>query len=256
MGGKNHSSLFHLYLTNKNMKKKILLIVSTHGDEAIGIDAVKKLKDNGLNSFFDCLIANPAALRNNKRYIDKDLNRVYPGEKNSRFYEERIAYKNIRIAKKYRYIIDIHEASKGRDDFIIVPRENISPYFPFKFIDLKRVILWPDPKGPVSQVLKNAIELEFGMKQRKRIEVVAKAVKIIENFIKRISSKERKILLNSKKEIYFTYGKLMKKDLQGGIQDFRDFQKIKVNQEKFYPLLSGQYLKQGIVCYKMKKLED
>lgn len=237
----------------KKRQQKILIIAVTHGNEKIGVQIIKKLLAKGLDKYFDYLIANPKAFQEKKEFIDVNLNRVYPGKKNSQFYEERIAYKNIRIAKKYRYIIDIHEASRGKDDFIIIPRKKISRFFPVEFIDLKKIILWPNPKGSISQLLKNAIELEFGMKQRKRIEVIEKAEKILENFITKIESTKCRKSTKIKQKIYFVYGKLMKENFQGKIQNLKDFQKTKFGKEIFYPLLTSQYLKYNIICYKMRK---
>ena len=50
--------------------KKVLLIVSTHGNEPLGLEIVKNLEDMGLKKLFDVLIANPKALSNKIRFID------------------------------------------------------------------------------------------------------------------------------------------------------------------------------------------
>lgn len=242
-------------MNNKN-NKKILIIAATHGNERIGVQVIKKLQAKKLDKYFDYLIANPKALQEKREFIDVNLNRVYPGKKDSQLYEERVAYENMKIARRYRYIIDIHEASKGKDDFIIIPREEISRLFPVEFIDLKKIILWPDPKGPISQILENAIEIEFGMAQRKRAEAIAKMEKIIANFITKTELTEYDNSIRLKKEIYFAYGKLMKKDFSGEMNDLRDFQKAKIKREVFYPLLVGQYLDDDIICYKTKKYRN
>ena len=236
----------------KEESKKILIIAATHGNEKIGIQIIKKLQAKKLDKYFDYLIANPKALQEKKEFIDINLNRVYPGKKTSRFYEKRIAYKNLRIAKKYSYIIDIHEASKGRDDFIIIPKEKVSRFFPIDFINLKKVILWPNPKGPISQVLNNAIELEFGMKKRKRKEVIMKATKVLEKFIKNVNSNSYNFDI-SNKEIYYVYGKLLDKEKRINLSKLKDFKEVKICGDKFYPLLVGQYLNDGIACYKMRR---
>jgi succinylglutamate desuccinylase len=233
------------------MKKEILIIVATHGDEKIGTEVVKRLQEKKLNNFFDFLIANPKALKIGKRFIEKDLNRVYPGKKYSKYYEEKLAYKNLVIAKQYRYVIDIHEASEGKDDFIIVPKEKLPTKFPLKYIELEKVLLWPDPKGPISQILNNAIELEFGAKNRGRDEMIIKAANIIECFIDNIYSKRRSIKIKTKK-IFYVYGVLKINDFSGGLGNLKDFKQAKNNGELFLPLLVGQYAKLGIVCYKMK----
>ncbi|MFA6421859.1 MAG: succinylglutamate desuccinylase/aspartoacylase family protein [Candidatus Buchananbacteria bacterium] len=233
------------------MKKQILFIIATHGNEKIGIEAVKILENKGLEKYFDVLIANPKALEKNVRLIEADLNRSYPGDAKSKIYEERIAFENFKIAKKYRYIIDLHEASQGTDDFIIMPRKKLSKTFPLEFINLKKVLLWPDPKGPISQILKNAIELEFGSKNRPRKLIINRCTLILENFIKNIHQlPDNKITGN--KKIFYVYGKLLtNKNIELKLIDFK---KVKIEKEKFYPLLTNQYIKDGIACYKMKKL--
>lgn len=231
--------------------KKILLIAATHGDEKIGVEVIKRLKTKKLNRFFDYLIANPRALLKNTRFIDTDLNRSYPGVKNSKLYEKKLACENLQKVKKYQYIIDIHEASQGTDNFIIVPKKRLPKLFPTELINLEKVLLWPDPKGPISQILENAVELEFGMKNKKRGKVISAAESIIRELIENIYQKNDKRI---KQKLYYVYGKLTKKEFSGGINKLRDFHKTKINKEVFYPLLVGQYLRLGLICYKMKPL--
>lgn len=227
--------------------KKILFIVATHGDEKIGIEVIKRLRIKKLNQFFDCLIANPRALRKNTRFIDVDLNRSYPGVRNSKLYEKKLAYKNLQKAKEYQYIIDIHEASSGINNFIIVPRKTIRNEKLIDLINLNFVLFWPEPKGPLGGVLKNSIELEFGMRNKKRENVTDFAEKIIEQFIKNVYSNKPK--LSKKKRMFYVYGKLLGNNFPN--KKIVDFKETEFNREKFYPLLTGQYLKEGILCYKM-----
>lgn len=49
-------------MQNKN-SKKMLIIVCTHGDEQIGINAIKLLKKRRVPLFFDVKIGNPLALK-------------------------------------------------------------------------------------------------------------------------------------------------------------------------------------------------
>lgn len=237
--------------------KKLLIIAATHGNEKIGVEIINELKKRNLNKFFDFLIANPEAERKNVRFLDADLNRSYPGKENSKFYEERKAFKNLEIAKKYKFIIDIHEASEGKDDFIIIPREEISDLFPLQFINLEKILLWPNPKGPISQVLENSIEIEFGAKNRNRKRMILKGVLIMENFINKIKEVDlHESAKEARKEIYYVYGFIPRDNNSELLSELRDFKKTSINgEEKFLPLLSGQYLDQGIICYKMRKIK-
>jgi hypothetical protein len=236
-------------------KKKILIIAGTHGNERIGIEVLKELKMTYLSQYFDVLMANPKALSKNIRYIDCDLNRAYPGKKYSKYLESRLAYNNLKIAKKYQYVIDLHEASSGTDNFIILPREKLSQKFPLDLIDLKKVLLWPDPKGPLGQVLVNCVELEFGMKGKDRTMVVNQAVKILKKLIRRLCMSQKQLKRPQvEKQVFYVYGKLLIEQSEFAVKSLKDFRKTKLNKEEFYPLLVGQYLSSGIVCYKMRKI--
>ena len=226
--------------------KKILFIVATHGDEKIGVEVIERLRTKKLDRFFDYLVANPKALRKRSRFIDVDLNRSYPGVKNSKLYEKKLAYENLQKAKKYQYVIDIHEASSGINNFIIAPRKTIGGKKLIDLINLKFVLLWPKPKGPLGGFLKNSVELEFGMKNKERRSIIDFAEKIVEQFIKNVYSDKP---FSKGKKIFYVYGKLLKNNFPN--KKIVDFKEAELNGEKFYPLLTGQYLKEGILCYKM-----
>lgn len=233
------------------MKKEILIIAATHGDEKIGIETMRELKKRKLQNFCDFLIANPRALKSKKRFMEKDMNRSYPGNKYSPYYEERLAYKNLLVAKNYRYVIDIHEADKSRNDFVIVPNNKLPQKFPLECIALDKVLLWPYPEGPISQVLDNAIELEFGTKCRAREEMIKRAVNIIEKFIFNIRNGK---FAGNAKEFFYVYGILKTEELKDKINDLVEFKETKISGENFLPLLVEQYLDLGVACYKMKKI--
>lgn len=236
------------------MLKKILLIVGTHGNERIGLEVITRLRLLGLDIYFDCLLANPLATIQNKRYIQNDLNRSYPGDINSNIYEKRLAAYNLQIAKKYQYVIDIHEASFGTDNFVIIPKKQVPKKFPLSWIALRHLLLWPDPAGPLSQILPRAIELEFGMKNKNREMIVKRATEIVRTFIDYARGKQ-KMANPNKKNVYYVYGKLLKSDYKENTTTWRDFRTVVVKGEIFLPLLVGQYLNKGIICYKMRKIK-
>ena len=240
----------------KNILPKTLLITSTHGNELIGIEVVSKLIKKGLGDKFDFIVANPFALNKNARALEKDMNRIYPGNAKSSREEERLAAKNLEVAKRYKYIIDIHEASEGINDFIIVPRKKIGDLYPISMVDLSTLLLWPDPKGPISSILPNAFELEFGMKGKDRKKIIKKATQIVAGFLQSIE--QQKVTNIKQKRIFYVYGKLLMQELPSSnefIENLKDFKKTSLFKEQFYPLLVGQYAKDNIICYKMRKIK-
>jgi hypothetical protein len=95
-------------------KNKILIIGGLHGDENLGIDIVNLLRNNPIEGI-DGIFGNPMATAVNSRYIDKDLNRVFPGDVNGCLEEIRAA-QIMQIAKDYDYIIDIHNTTSPDND--------------------------------------------------------------------------------------------------------------------------------------------
>lgn len=236
------------------MKKKLLIICATHGNERIGLEAVEKLKSKGLSDYFDVVIANQEALAKNVRFTDCDLNRSYPGNKESSLYEKRRAAEILEISRGYGYVIDMHEASSGTEDFIIIAKDRLPGSFPVDLVDMDTVLLWPEPKGPLCEVVENAIELEFGVKDRDREEVIEKATMILEDFIGKIYTNEQRWVASQR--VYCVYGTLNTEEFGADIATLEDFVETKVNGEEFYPLLVGQYLDDNIVCYKMRLQQE
>ncbi len=238
------------------MKKenKILIISGTHGDERITEAIIKLLKKTDITDKFESIIGNPKAWSAKKRLIDVDLNRCYPGKKTSDKYEENIAYKNLMLTKKYSVVIDLHEANKSKDDFIVIPKSNLSDKKLISYISINNIVLWPSTSkrrtGPITQFINKSFELEIGTQNINKNEKVKKIAKILNNFITNYYNKKE---LFKNKKIFLVYDKLMteKKSAEEKIVDFK---KTKIINETFYPLLSNQYITNGIVCYKMKLL--
>lgn len=71
------------------------VVYCIHGDEPSGKKAVEKLKNRDIEILkpLKLIFANEKAYQQGKRYVDKDLNRVFPGEQNADSHEEQLAYK-------------------------------------------------------------------------------------------------------------------------------------------------------------------
>jgi len=232
------------------MKKEILFITATHGDERIGVECMKKIEKLNISGDFDWTIANKKALRKNKRFLDVDLNRSAPGKKDSDEYETKRAYELMNLSKKYSYVIDLHGAVVDCGIFIIVSNPKLENLFLATALPVRRVVLWPAEEwgdfGPLTQFTDCGLEIECGPKESKRIkEALFKIVKsIIEGGIKFNLEQVKE------KEWFLVYGKMKKTKIK--ISNMKEFQKISTDKETFYPLLIGQY--KDVVCYKMKKI--
>lgn len=220
--------------------KNILFIVATHGDEGFSIPVVKKLaKEFNL----DWVIGNPKAQTKNIRFVEADLNRSGPGSKSSAVYEERRSYDLIRLAKKYKTIVDLHGTVGNTGIFVIVTNPSWENIELTKQFNIKNVVLWPGlkPTGPLTQFIPNSIEIECG--QKKDPETANKLERILRKYLSGYVPK-------LKQNFFIVNGAFTKRSSKL----MKEFTKFRYKNISFYPLMAGQYAK--IKCYMMQKLGD
>jgi hypothetical protein len=218
--------------------KKLHITTATHGDEGFSVPIVKKLAQKFP---FDWQINNPRALAQNRRFIDIDLNRVGPGIKNSRLYEESRAWEILAQSKKYEVVIDIHGTTSNSGIFIILSDPNWRNVELAKSLPIQNVVLWPSLQstGPLTQFMNNSLEIECGPKDDSNI--ADELEKILSLYL-------------SGKQVKFTQNFYIVTGMLKGIitQKIRDFEIATVQGQSFYPLLVDQY--EGITCYTMQRL--
>ncbi len=124
---------------DSNKKGKVLSVFcGVHGNESAGIHAVQKvLKDikiqKGIVYF---VFANPKAIEENKRFIDKDLNRCFGTNQENNSYEEKRANELKQLLNSSDALLDVH-ASNSPDSTPFIITDNgldIAKYMDFKII--------------------------------------------------------------------------------------------------------------------------
>jgi succinylglutamate desuccinylase len=235
-----------------NKKKKFLVIVATHGDEAFSLPIVKKIEKKFPNEF-DYIIGNPKALKENKRFIDVDLNRVAPGKEKSSFYEEKRAKEIMQKSRDYSFTIDIHGTVSSSDIFTIVTNPTPQNMFLAYSLPIKKIVIWGSKNngrqtGPLSRFVDCGVGLECGPKDSLGIK------KKLENILDDFLSRKNKISTNDK-ELYQVFGSVKNSELKNIKIKLKDFKEVSLNGQKFFPLLVNQYRNDGIVCYKLRKVD-
>lgn len=236
----------------KIMKKKVLFISATHGEEGFSIQVLNEIRKEYPKYVFEGIIGNPKAFEKKVRYVDTNLNRSAPGNKNSKSYEDRRAFEIMEIAKKFDYVIDIHGADSKCGITIIICNPILPNFVLAGMLPIGKIVIWRTKedlkKGPLTQFCKPAgLEIECGRKTDLAIKNKLKnvLVKFLRTYQK-ITIKE--IMKNlGTKEFYVIYDKQTKKD-----KAFQDFKKVRTKKEIFYPFMSNVY--PSISCYKMKKI--
>lgn len=243
------------------MKKidKTLIVAGTHGDEAVGVKALEKLfKKSNLINKFDSLIANPKATDKGVRFIDADLNRVFPGKKHSSKYEVRRAYYLSKIFKRYKYIIDLHQTLINDRIVIIIANLTVNSLRLALALPIKEILIWPSlslgkSAATLTELVNYGVEIECGVKNlfTKNLQ---KLVKILVGFIiekNKLVSPSNIKRESLKRKFYLVYEKIKPQEVKG--KKLIDFGIIKNKQETFIALLFGRHTK--ILGYKMRRVD-
>lgn len=234
----------------------MLLIGATHGDEPIGIEVAEKIRSLLGEDKVDLMIGNPRAYELGRRFVEVDLNRTYPGDIRSDVYEEGLAADNLKKAKQYDWIIDVHETKYSSESFVVIPRSKIPDKDFVEATGFKKVVLWPSTSGrntgPIAQFLDNAIEIEISVKEGNREKIVSETAGNLIGLSK--WTKGEPVKDDQDQVIYKVYGKISEEEWRnkGAKNEIRDFEEVQLQGEKFVPLFTDQYLSKGIKCYKMK----
>jgi len=201
--------------------KKILILTSAHGDEVIGTEIMSKLMKGRKSKTCCWLIANPKAYQARTRFIDTDLNRVAPGDKNATTYEDRQAWQIMKQARQYAMILDIHGSNSKTGIFTIVTNPKLENLILAALLPIKNVVIWASTKsknqGPITQFVRCGVEIECGPQKNRKIETELKAI------LKKITTNGLNFDITNiqEKKYYRVYGKILKK--RNNRNHFQDF---------------------------------
>lgn len=133
----------------------VAIVGGTHGNELTGVYAIKHWKDNeSFKSYpelqIETLLANEAAIKNNKRYLDKDLNRCFKQDElndlNQNNKEQQLAnqinqYLGPKGRSRVDFIIDLHTSTANMQTNIVLIKMDefhlkLAAYLTLKLPDL------------------------------------------------------------------------------------------------------------------------
>lgn len=109
-----------------NPGKNLLILGAVHGNEVCGTEAsknfIKKIQDGNLDlasgSVTFIPVCNPEAYRLNKRYVDKNLNRVIQKHADPTCYEEEVANVLTDFILEADYLLDLHSMHTNGTPFV------------------------------------------------------------------------------------------------------------------------------------------
>jgi len=230
---------------------KIAVICCLHGNEPYGLEVIKKLPSH-VTSF----IGNIEALKLNKRFVDCDLNRNFPGNEFGN-HEEKLANQLTEKLKYFDVVIDIHSSSNDCHLFGIITKPNKEKIELAKKMGLKRIVIMPENFASGKALIdfvKCGISLEIG--PHNSLKNVGEIREVIFNFIE-----DRKT--NEDLEV-FEVIKIIKKQEKGEIiiKNFEEVHKgdVLIKSEKnqiaefdFIPVLVNEEAYKDILCLACRK---
>ena len=177
---------------------KLLVITGVHGNESSLYEPLKKEFKSKIN----LILANPKAIKADKRYIDQDLNRSF-NTKGS--YESKLATKLKKFCKGYELVLDLH-THNSNEKFCLTANNKLKKFIaqldvPYcikigKNLTNKKSLIenvnnsvsievgkhkTKSAKKSAIKIVKNAIEFLEGKKTQKKKKIYLKAIQFILN---------------------------------------------------------------------------
>jgi Succinylglutamate desuccinylase / Aspartoacylase family len=141
-----------------NEPRKILIIGGLHGDETLGIDLVNQIRNEPIIGI-DTIFGNPMATSVKARYIDRDLNRVFPGRLDGCLEEVR-ANQIMQMVAGYDLIIDFHNTRSDDNNCSFVGETFIEETLQLSlFMGLNRIVI--ADYNCINKYLPNCLSIEI-----------------------------------------------------------------------------------------------
>ncbi len=227
------------------VKVKIAVVCCLHGTEPYGLEVVKRLP-----AFISGFIGNERALNENKRFIETDLNRSFPGDKLGKN-EERLAYDLHNKLKEFDYVIDLHSSSNNCPLFGIITNPTKEKIDLARKLGLKKLVIMEKSIAggkALIDFVKCGISLEVGphIREENSKEVLNLINNLIENKnyskdleiyeVFKIIKKERStVLINNFENI--KCGQIISIDSKEKQRAEEDFTAVLVNEEAYETVL-------------------
>lgn len=117
-------------------RPEVAIVAGIHGDEPCGPRAVERLltEHPDVERAVKVIVANERALERGVRYINEDLNRVFPGDPDAETYEKRLAHELVTELRDCT-VLSLHSTQSYAQPFALVDKVNavarsICPYLP------------------------------------------------------------------------------------------------------------------------------
>jgi len=171
---------------NKEGKKILSIVCCLHGDEMFGLEVFEYFK-NRINDYpgLKIILANEEAMAENKRFIETDLNRSFPGKIDGS-HEECLAQNILGELKEFKYVLDIHTTTSNIIFTPIVSNLNDNTKRILNLCSSKELVLMPEKFSQASLIgqLAAGVSLEFNFDYAKQNRAMMEVVNISGSLLK------------------------------------------------------------------------
>lgn len=235
-------------------KPTLAIMACLHGDEIAGKKVIEHLKKIELKKgAISLFIGNSEAITKKKRFIEKDLNRSFPGKKNG-VLEEKIAYALRPRLGHFDFVVDLHTTNSKMDSLAIVTKLNKKHKDLLKKIPINKVALIGKKVFGGNDMIsycKVGVSLEYGPdKSGRNYKKILKDIKTILSNLNFIEGKKKVIFKKSLYEVSGVYQVMDKFEQSNKLKDFRLIHKGQAigqinsvsikSDSSFYPLFLGK----------------
>ncbi|MFB6134847.1 MAG: succinylglutamate desuccinylase/aspartoacylase family protein [Halanaeroarchaeum sp.] len=105
----------------------VAIVGGIHGDEPSGVRAIRQVIESNprLQRPIKLIVANPPAVASHRRYLDADMNRVFPGDPDSQDRERRLAAWLLDSIDDCTIVLSLHSTHSYDDPLAFVSRSHL-----------------------------------------------------------------------------------------------------------------------------------
>lgn len=242
-------------------KPEFTITGSIHGDEPAGKKAIEDIIEQDLE--FQCpvqfIIVNEEALEENKRFLEADLNRSFPGDRGSSKHEERLAAELLEKIGDSK-VLDIHTTHSFDRPFANTKSFEDPEMKMIEASNVDYTVKFEEDSGILTDYAKGIV-VEAGHQGTEK--AVENAVDVIKNFLAYFkviegdfkASDPEKFVQGEKVEGDWEFlAENFQKVEKGEIYAKRDGEEL-IAEESFYPVLMSTEGYEGVLGHKARKVE-
>ncbi|MFB6180746.1 MAG: succinylglutamate desuccinylase/aspartoacylase family protein [Candidatus Nanohalobium sp.] len=242
------------------------IVGGIHGDEPAGRKAIERIlaEDLRFERPVQFVVANEEALAEDKRFLDDDLNRVFPGDSGSDSHEKSLAVEILKQVKGTK-VLDLHTTHSYPYPFSTFSSFDQKHWNLLSSAGVLNAVLFDDSSGSLHSAVDQGIIVEAG--HQGTAQAVENAVGVVKNFLS--SEGVLDLDYHRSEPNIFRYCETVEGDWKFTGENFRkiragevfaekDGEKL-VAEEEFYPVLmstNGYRDKLGFKAEKIEGLKD